>query len=488
MLRFSKRITSGLAWVGMILLGIGGILWIRALLSIDPFARLRQPASIGSDVGIRLEDVQLRHYKGTQLRTSAKVARLDVRQDRMYLDLAGISDGVYYAPKGSFKFAADRADWNAVTRKIEVTSGAHVQNKDLDLTVTQFSVDQDQAALRVPGRLVGRLYDGNVEAMNLTYRLDNGNYSVGPASWEGLLAVPTQDGEKNPKRARWKIKSEGLINHEGDIEKWPDGEATDGEVLVKADMVERNTKTDVITATGKVRYFSQKTNMTCEKAVIFHKEKRAVFTGNVHMLFKPEDQQDKPLMVEEIPPFRPAVPDEISKERPPAPAVTDQDNKLDEQIRSTESLKKYPVTAMSEKVEYWYARGNRHGIITGNPQARQELPGNRWRHIWTPKGLYDGEKETLRMVSSAGKKDTRVKTSLGDDLVCEWFQISTKDGDDAWSGKGVMGDVYPDEEEVPKTTSPKKESPKPATQTPPAQPGTPATQPAATPKSPPKGI
>lgn len=440
-------------------------LWLRAIASIDPFARLKTPSEIAPIVGIRLEDVDLRHYSGSKLRTQAHVNRVDVRQDRQFLDLYGVSDGVFYSDQGSFKFAADKADWSSATRKIEVTSGAHVYGKDFDLTVSKFFMDAAVSVLRVPGPLVGRLYDGNVKAQNLTYKLASGAYSVGPAEWEGALALATQDGDKSPKRSNWKIKTDGIVTHEGDIDKWPDGEATDGDVLVKADMVERNSKTDVITATGKVRYFSAKTNMTCEKAVIYRKEKRAVFTGNVHLYFKPEDQQSQPLMVVEIPPFRPQVPDDVAKERPAAPPVTDQDKQLDNDLRSGD-LKKYPVLALSSKVEYWYGKGSRHGIITGNPQARQELPGGRWRHIWTLKGLYDGEKETLRMVSTDGKQDTRALTSWGDDLVCDWFEISTKDGDDKWTGSHIHGNVSSDDEDIPKTET-TKDKPKPTPKPPP---------------------
>ncbi len=465
--KYRKIVRAVATFAGAIL----GLVWLRTLATVDPFANLRKQPEISSTVGIRLMDVDIWHYSDNTLKTKARVARVDVRQDRQYLDLYDLTDGVYNSDKGSFNFAAAHAAWNAATRRIEVDSGGRVFAKDFDLKVSSFFLEGESAILRVPGPITGRLYDGNVRAVNLTYMLANGNYSVGPASWEGMLAMPLQDQDPNPKRTRWKIKSDGVVTHVGDIDRWPDGEATDEEVLVKADMVERNTKTDVITATGKVRYFSGKTNMTCEKAVIYRKEKRAVFTGDVHMYFKPKDEQDKPLMVVEIPPFRPMVPEEVSKERPPAPPINDEEKKQDDELRSAD-LKKYPVTALSSKVEYWYGKGQRHGIITGNPQANQVLPGGRWRHMWTVKGLYDGEKELLRLVSTEGKKDTRVKTSLGDDLVCTWFEISTKDDDDNWKASGISGDVFPDEDEIPKADTKKgaKPTPKPApSTTPPTQ-------------------
>jgi hypothetical protein len=90
-------------------------------------------------------------------------------------------------------------------------------------------------------------------------------------------------------------------------------------------------------------------------------------------------------------------------------------------------------------------------VITGTPQARQDLPGGHWRQVWTTKAFYDGEKDLLRLVSGDGKKDTRVMSSLGDDLRATWLLVSTKEDDDSLSGEGVEGQVAVNEDEVPST-------------------------------------
>ena len=57
----------------------------------------------------------------------------------------------------------------------------------------------------------------------------------------------------------------------------------------------------MLTATGRVTYFSGKTDMIADQAVIYRKEKRAVFTGHVDMLVKAKKDQDQPPKKEDIP-------------------------------------------------------------------------------------------------------------------------------------------------------------------------------------------
>jgi lipopolysaccharide export system protein LptA len=220
-------------------------------------------------------------------------------------------------------------------------------------------------------------------------------------------------------------------------------------VIIKANQVERNVKTDVVVATGNVSYFSKKVNLLCDKVTIYRKEKRAVLEGNVSMLIKPEDQEK----LEEVAlaPLRPIVPEEIANSRPAPPTEkSDQEKQLDDEVRSNQNRRKYPVQVLAAKIEYWYGEGSRRADITGAPQARQELPAGRWRQVWAYKAHYDGEKETLRLDSSPGHKETRIMTSLGDDIHANWFEVSTKEEDDAWSAEALDGIFVPDDNEIPK--------------------------------------
>ena len=247
----------------------------------------------------------------------------------------------------------------------------------------------------------------------------------------------------------WRI-SAAHAHIAGPIQTSLNATASDGEVVVKAGKVLHDEDTDVLTATGKVRYFSAKTNMTCDKAIVYRQEKRVVLTGNVQMILKPT--QNQKLEVAEIPLFQAQSPEDVGRDRPPAPpGTTAAEKKLDDEVRVGRTARKYPITILAAKIEYWYAKGSRHAVITGDPQARQEMTAGRWRYAWTHEALYDGEKETLRMVSTEGKKDTRLKNSLGDDFVADSATVSTQEDNSDLSADGIEGEFHFKDEEIPKT-------------------------------------
>jgi hypothetical protein len=224
---------------------------------------------------------------------------------------------------------------------------------------------------------------------------------------------------------------------------------TDGDSIVMSPKGTWDEKTDVVDCEGPVKYWGVKANLVCDHLVIYRKEKRAVATGNVVIYIKPEEKQTAPDDKMEVPPFRPTVPDEVSKERPPAPIGSDQHSKdLNEDVRSSASFNKYPATVRAEKIIYWYKKGDRHADITGSPEAQQEFPEGRWRMAWTHHALYDGEKETLTLLSSEGTRDTRMKNSIGDDGTAAKYIFSTKDDDDSYDADDEKGRFVNTDEEA----------------------------------------
>jgi hypothetical protein len=181
-----------------------------------------------------------------------------------------------------------------------------------------------------------------------------------------------------------------------------------------------------------------------------------VLTGNVFLLAKPKEEVPnyKPTE-EELPPFKPMVPDEVKANRPPAPesGPSPDEKKLDDKLRDGGSLRDYPLVITGNEVEYWYRKGERRATIRGNPQARQDIPGGRWRHVWSYEAYYDGEKESLRAVSKAGERTVRIKNSLGDDLTGLSVTLSTKEGDSQYSGEKLKGTVTADAEDDPREKS-----------------------------------
>ena len=438
----------GITIVGL-MVAVGSIVWVRWVIEQDAFSAYAARAGVlGGDITIRMTNVSLKHFSGATKISDCVVVRLDSTNNQQVLELHDVRNGSYQSDKGEFQYDAASATYDRPARTLTVRAGARIHNKDMDLKAPEFTYLEESKQLKASGAIVGRFFGGQLAASSLTYEVGVGNYHLGPIVWEGEMASPLQEATGETQKSRWKIKSQSM-DHKDGHDYFENAEATDGDVIVSAPKIERDVKTDSITATGRVRYFSVKANLICDKCVVYRKEKRAVLTGNVQMLVKAQDQEK--LEVQEIPPFRPMVPDEISEVRPPAPPV--EDKGADQEVRSAETRRKYPIAVLAAKIEYWYKKGNRKAVITGSPQARQDLSAGRWRAIWTTTAYYDGEAESLKLESPKGKQSTRLKTSLGDDILCGSAWISTKEKDDAYKLYDLAGSFNPDEDIVPPTTT-----------------------------------
>ncbi|MBL8087151.1 MAG: hypothetical protein JNM85_03655 [Chthonomonas sp.] len=404
-----------------------------------------------------LRDVDFSHYDGDRLVTRGHVREMDITQSRERVTMRGIDKGEYLGEKNQvIRFEAPVGVWNQMAKMLSLSQGVRLFSGDFDLKTASALFESSRELLRIPGQIAGKFFKGDLKAQRLLYHIPTKTYQLGPVEWVGML----QEDDKSLKRTRWTIKADGATRGAGDTEVWTTAQATDGDVIVRADRIERNVKTDVLVATGNVRYYSRETNMTCKKATVYRKQKRAVLEGEVSMLVKPQDAQK--LEVVEIPPLRPIVPDSIASSRPSA-ARTEEERTADDEVRSGSNRRKYPIQIYASKVDYNYARGSRRAVITGSPQARQELPGGRWRAAWCSEAIYDRERETLEMKS--GDQRVRIKTSLGDDLTASWFKVSTRDGDDSYEAKSLAGEVSVEDEDL-------QDSP-PATEPPPADGTTP---------------
>jgi hypothetical protein len=377
-----------------------------------------------------------------------------------------VKDGIFFGEKGNANFAAAEANWSAARKTIEITKGVRVANKDIDLAAQKGTFNQKTGQFIVPKAITGKAFGGQVGAGSLRMTPAKGTFALGAGRWQGVPPVnAAQEAGAQAGDSKWEVDWGGIERQDEKFVHFVDVTASDGDIIVKGQRAELERKTDILTVTGKVEYYSAKANFVCAKAVIYRKEKRAVLTQDVNMYFKPKDEQEKP-MVMEIAPFQPMVPDEIKRNRPTA-QKSEPEKQLDEQGRSADSIRKYPVSVKCDKVEYWYAKGGRRAIITGTPEARQILPGDRWRHIWTHHALYNGETERLSLLSSDGKFETRARNWYGDDVMAKSVEISTKDGDDYFQAKQGKGRVYSDPDEIPKDDKKpeEKKAPPPATTT-----------------------
>lgn len=431
-------------------MGLVGMTAVIPLLGKDAFANYREREGVlGGETGVRMEDVDYRSYRKGELVAQADLDRVDVRRDRQYFDIIGVNNGLVMSKEGKISFDAPSATYDQIAQTLRFGAGVKVKGDDFDLFAPKLSLNQHAENLQAPGPVTGTLKGGSVTAMNLKYAMDRREFGAGPIRWQGVPPKEIQDTPITQEKKPWNIEGNVKTNQKTLI--WTNGRATDGEIIVKSPRIEQDRKTDVLTCTGPVYYFSKKVNLVADKAVIYRKEKRAVLTGNVRMLVKPKSAVD--LTEQEIPPFRPDVPAAIAQNRPAAPqsAEEQQQKDLDDALRSSKSVRDYPSMVRATEIDYVYAEGRRKGIITGAPEAYQEFDdGKRWRRILAFRGIYDGEAETLRLESTPQKVDVRMNNSIGDDLMGDWFIVSTKEDDEEWEGEKVKGWVMGDEDEIPK--------------------------------------
>lgn len=474
------------AWVvGLVAASLVAVSYGQWLIQFDPFARLRGvgPNPLGDDIVVRLEKVDIRAWLGSRQIGSTVVDRIDVRQDRQFFTMTGLRDGSYTGDEGSFGFEADVATYDAIAKRLRVEAGGRVWNADMDLAVERAVYEERDQLLSTEGLVRGRLLGGEVVVDGVRFSTRDRSWRTGPIVWTGELPGIAEFGQvrQNPPRPapprppqsrpgltgpiggqntpglppgppplppaaeaprnRWTVRAESSESTVDGITRYANVLATDGEVIVQAPSATLNRRTDVLVAQGGVRYFSTDVNLACREVTVYRRERRAVLVGAVTMLIKPEDRRN--LEVAEIPPFRPVVPESVAAQRPPAPEP-------DDEVRQVDSIRRYPASVFAERIEYWYGSGNRRAEIGGSPQAFQELGNGRWRRAWTYRATYDGENETLRLISREGKKDTRIMTSVGDDLVATWFEISTREGEgDRWRASGIEGTVAVDDDEIP---------------------------------------
>jgi len=427
--------------------------WIGAFITSDPFVGLYKHKSemLDDSIGIRMDGVELRDYNGGKLTSSAMANRVDVQRDRHSAKLYGVREGLFVGDNGPIHYAASKAFWNFQLRQVNATGKVSVSNKDFDLTAKDFSLDDRSNLLKVRGDVTGRMYKGIVTASTLVYDTKSGAASAGPVKWSGKLDLAEQD-ENMVKPHKWNLLSGNYktLGHNSDIEIYTDASISDEDLILSAPMIEHNRKTDVMTASGGIEYYSGKADIKADKCVIYRKDKRVVLTGHVIMYVKPKAQENDPPKIEKLPEYKPIAPEKVVVTHEDKPVDKDKQKQVEDELRSSKNLREFPLVVVSTQTEYWYAKGDRHAIISGAPQGRQALQGNEWRHVWANHAFYDGEKETLKLISSTEKKDALMKNSLGDELMAVDILVSTKEDDDFVEATKSEGWIYSTQDEVPR--------------------------------------
>lgn len=431
----------------------GMVIGIQRILSGDPMARYRANPALNDIPIMEMRDVTLHHYDGGVLVNEAKVARLDVTRDRMVILGSKVTNGkLYRKGKVEFEYEGKRFEWNDATKFLNLNDEMRFWNKDIDLKGTNLTYDQRSGELKIPKGLTGKFYNGTIKAAKLEMNAISGKRLISDVVWTGILPVElTQNvpgGAAKPSKP-WIIEGK-TQTYENGRDVFTTVYATNGEVIFRADRAERftdaGTGREIVTASGSVKYYAPELNVLCDKLMIDRKIRRAVLEGNVTMFLKPEGEAK--LKEEPLKPMRPMVPEEIARQRPTGPTTSPNNDDL----RKPESRRRYPVRIFAQKIDYSYATGAKKAFVTGNPQARQELPQGQWRMFWAPEAVWDGESEILRMIGPKAKQAVRSVFSNGDTAKADSFWLSTKRDEDRYGAENVTAEGLPDEEvELPGT-------------------------------------
>ncbi len=432
---------------------IGSGTWaVRLFLDSDPFQDYRPGQNqAGEKPAVTMSQTALKGYQEGKLVMSAETDRIEVSADRNVYTALKLRKGVFKeGDKTTWEFQSDRGVWQDQVKSLGLTGNIRAWNKDIDLKLVELQYSNQTQDLHVPAKVQGKFFDGNIKGENLKLNFKKDKWSVQNVVWVGIL--PVQDGAPlQPARNEpWTLTGASAVN-EGGRQTWFKATAKNSETEIRADKIltfkEDGTGREILVATGNVRYFGVDANLLCDQVTVFRKERRAILEGRVNMLIKPEDSRG--LKPEELQPMRPIVPEDIATGRvgpPPANASASE-------VRNFNNRRKYPVKVVANRIEYWYGRGSRRAVVTGNPQARQDLPNGMWRMVWAPRAEWDGENERLKLLGAAGKQDVRSTLSDGSRVKAETFTVSTaREAEDNWSATLVEAIGTVDDEDLPSTS------------------------------------
>lgn len=415
--------------------GTGVALAWRRYGGVDPYGGIKKPP-VDNGAAFTASGVKVRQYKDGKLVATANAASMSMPADRNSLNLQKITKGSMQTTKGKVGFEAGTGVMRPNLKMVDVSNGVSIRGTGFDFKTSQASIDGKQGQITMPKPLGGHIGDGQFTAASLVYAPNSDYASLNKVVWRGHPPKGMDVPGATPQSRTWNMVAENVTSKNG-TRTGLDARAEDGEMIVMAPKVVQDVKTDVLTATGRATYRSAKADIVADKVVVYRREKRAVFTGNVVMLLRPKKDWDKPLPKNDEPakkddgakPLSPKLPPELAaKGGPSEDPISPQEKQRDEALRSGKTLHDYPTNLKAEEVTYWYGEGNRHAIAKGgDPTALQTFDDGRWREMKAPEAHYDGEKELLDLLSEGPKIQVKYKNSIGDWGTANWMQMSTKE-------------------------------------------------------------
>jgi hypothetical protein len=446
---FHKKVAQWMLVPIVVGMCFSGYQYVKRVLLDDPLTKYQKanPSDLPDTVSLASFDTTFTRFESGNPKSQCFVKKMVVAKNRQMYDFTDISNGSIDWKGKNYAFESQQGQWNGFSKLLDLSGKIRVRSSDFDVISQKATYDELRRTITLPTGVEGTAFDGKLKVVNMVYRMDAESLEFTSGNWSG---TPKRDFVQDTPEAirRWDVDAKGGGKIVKDIGTYNDVRATDGEIIVLAKNMIYDRKLEIVTATGNVRYYGKSSNMISDKVVIYRKERRSVFSGSVTMLIKPKDESENPAKETILVPLPPVEPGAISKKNPPLPDAIDRKQK-EEELRSSENLRKYPTILIAKQIEYWYKKGERRAKITGSPQARQELPEKGWRYAWSHEAFYDTEKERLNLFSSKDKKDVIVKNSIGDVFFATEGSLSTKEGDDDFEFKAGNGSFQSDDEDLP---------------------------------------
>lgn len=411
---------------------------LRAFLSGDPFGYFTDKWAdpFGGNIGSVMKGVDAVVYEKGEKKASFSADQVDIRRDKQFMDLFGLKGGkVFENDVEKANFSAGRATFNAAEELMMIFGGAKVQGENFDLKTPDAKLDiKNQRAVMSNG-IEGTAFKGAIKAGKLELGLGSGKHRATAVEWRGQ---PNVEGIPQGREVRFRAED---VEYTADpnIVVYLNAEAVDEDALMRAKKITYDGAKDVITMEGGAEYYGAEVIVSAPKVVVHRKSKKATASGpagSVFFLVKPEGEKGIPVV--EKAPAQPVLPPGMA-----------QPEDLD-QLRSAGNLRKYPIIVTAANVDYFYTKGAKKAVMTGQPKALQQLKAGTWREVTAPKAEFEEEKEILNLFSSGDTKEVRMRNSAGDDFIALSVRIGTTSGRETLSGKAMEGVMITRDEDVPR--------------------------------------
>ncbi|MBA3727168.1 MAG: hypothetical protein H0W86_12190, partial [Armatimonadetes bacterium] len=166
----------------------------RKFAAKDPFGRhgTNWTDPFGKNIGSVMDDVDIRVYNGSDKLVSLHAGKIEIRRDKVFMDLLNVSDGkIYEKGKPTAFFAAKSAEYDMSNERLVVDNGANLKSKTYDLNAPNLHLDVKIKTVEAKEGIKGTFEGGKLAAEFLKLNFGGGKSSAKNVSWKGSATLPT---------------------------------------------------------------------------------------------------------------------------------------------------------------------------------------------------------------------------------------------------------------------------------------------------------